>query len=47
MKVLWFSVTPLSLNASDNTGVEGVRKIITDARHKPIGTKYKIFILDD
>ena len=23
MKVLWFSVTPLSLNASDNTGVEG------------------------
>ena len=23
MKVLWFSVTPLSLNAGDNTGVEG------------------------
>ena len=23
MKVLWFSVTPLSLNTSDNTGVEG------------------------
>lgn len=35
------------INAADNTGVEGVRKIITDARHKPIGTKYKIFILDE
>ena len=23
MKVLWFSVTPLSLNTGDNTGVEG------------------------
>lgn len=35
------------INAADNTGVEGVRKIISDARHKPIGTKYKIFILDE
>ena len=23
MKVLWFSVTPLSLNARENTGIEG------------------------
>ena len=23
MKVLWFSVTPLSLNAKENTGIEG------------------------
>lgn len=35
------------INAADNTGVDGIRKIITDARHKPIGTKYKIFILDE
>lgn len=35
------------INAADNTGVDGVRKIISDARHKPIGTKYKIFILDE
>ena len=35
------------INAADNTGVEGVRKIISDARHKPIGTAYKIFILDE
>lgn len=35
------------INAADNTGVEGVRKIISDARHKPIGTRYKIFILDE
>lgn len=35
------------INAADNTGVDGVRKIISDARHKPIGTAYKIFILDE
>ena len=23
MKILWFSVTPLSLNAKENTGIEG------------------------
>lgn len=35
------------INAADNTGVDSIRKIISDARHKPIGTKYKIFILDE
>lgn len=35
------------INAADNTGVDGVRKIISDARHKPIGTPYKIYILDE
>lgn len=37
----------IEINAADNTGVDGVRKIISDARHKPIGTPYKIFILDE
>ena len=23
MKVIWFSVTPISLNAEENTGIEG------------------------
>lgn len=35
------------INAADNTGIEGVRKIIVDANRKPIGTPYKIFILDE
>ena len=37
----------IEINAADNTGVDGVRKIITDASRVPIGTPYKIFILDE
>lgn len=35
------------INAADNTGVDSVRKLINDAQRKPIGTPYKIFILDE
>lgn len=37
----------IEINAADNTGVDGVRKIITDASRVPIGTPYKVFILDE
>lgn len=37
----------IEINAADNTGVDGVRKIISDAGKLPIGTPYKIFILDE
>lgn len=37
----------IEINAADNTGVDGVRKIITDAARVPIGTQYKIFVLDE
>ena len=37
----------IEINAADNTGVDGVRKIITDASRVPIGTQYKIFVLDE
>lgn len=37
----------IEINAADNTGVDGVRKIITDAGRVPIGTQYKIFVLDE
>lgn len=37
----------IEINAADNTGVDGVRRIIADAGKLPIGTTYKIFILDE
>lgn len=37
----------VEINAADNTGVDGVRKIIVDAGKKPMGTPYKVFILDE
>lgn len=37
----------IEINAADNTGVDGVRKIIADAGKLPIGTPYKVFILDE
>lgn len=37
----------IEINAADNTGVDGVRKIISDANRLPIGTPYKIFVLDE
>lgn len=35
------------LNMSDKTGIDDIRAIIDEARKKPIGTKYRIFILDE
>lgn len=35
------------INAADSNGVDGIRQIIEDAKKKPIGTSYRIFILDE
>lgn len=35
------------INAADSNGVDGIRQIIEEAKKKPIGTPYRIFILDE
>ena len=35
------------LDAASNSGVENIRKIIDDSRFKPIGQKYKVYIIDE
>lgn len=37
----------LEINAADTNGVDDIRRIIDDAKKKPIGTPYRIFILDE
>lgn len=37
----------VEINAADTNGVESIRQIIEDAKKKPIGTPYRIFILDE
>ena len=37
----------VEINAADTNGVDSVRQIIEDAKKKPIGTPYRIFILDE
>lgn len=37
----------VEINAADTNGVDGIRQIIEDAKKKPIGTPYRIFILDE
>jgi DNA polymerase-3 subunit gamma/tau len=37
----------LEIDAASNTGVDGVRDIITNSKYKPIEGKYKIFIIDE
>lgn len=37
----------VEINAADTNGVDGIRQIIDDAKKKPIGTAYRIFILDE
>ena len=35
------------INAADTNGIDSVRQIIEDAKKKPIGTPYRIFVLDE
>lgn len=35
------------INAADSNGVDGIRQLIEEAKKKPIGTPYRIFILDE
>lgn len=35
------------INAADANGIDSVRQIIEDAKKKPIGTPYRIFVLDE
>lgn len=37
----------VEINAADANGVDTVRQIIEDAKKKPIGTPYRIFVLDE
>lgn len=37
----------VEINAADANGIDTVRQIIEDAKKKPIGTPYRIFILDE
>lgn len=37
----------VEINAADANGVDDVRKIIDDAKKKPMGTPYRIFVLDE
>lgn len=37
----------VEINAADANGVDTIRQIIEDAKKKPIGTPYRIFILDE
>lgn len=37
----------VEINAADTNGVDGIRQIIEDAKKKPIGTPYRIFVLDE
>lgn len=39
--------TITELDAASNSGVENVRSLIADARFKPIGQKYKTYIIDE
>lgn len=38
---------PIEVDAASNNGVEQVRKIIEEAKFKPLDSKYKIYILDE
>lgn len=37
----------VEINAADTNGVDTIRQIIEDAKKKPIGTPYRIFVLDE
>lgn len=39
--------TPIELDAASNSGVDTIRLIVDQAHHFPIGSKYKVFILDE
>lgn len=38
---------PIEIDAASNSGVDSMREIISQARSYPIGSKYKIFIIDE
>lgn len=39
--------SPIELDAASNSGVDNMRELIQQARAMPIGTKYKVFIIDE
>lgn len=38
---------PIEVDAASNSGVDNIRKIIEDAKRKPLDAEYKIFIVDE
>ena len=38
---------PYEMDCASHNGIDDVRKIVDDCRSRPIGTKYKIYILDE
>lgn len=38
---------PIEVDAASNSGVDNIRKIIDDAKKKPLDAEYKIFIIDE
>lgn len=38
---------PIELDAASNNGVDSMRDLINSARTKPLGSQYKVFILDE
>lgn len=39
--------SPIELDAASHSGVDNMRELIQQARAMPIGTKYKVFIIDE
>ena len=39
--------SPIEIDAASNSGVENMRRIIEQARSYPVGTKWKVFIIDE
>ena len=39
--------SPIEIDAASNSGVENMRRIIDQARSYPVGTRWKIFIIDE
>lgn len=39
--------SPIELDAASNSGVDSIRQIIDQARAYPVGTNYKVFIIDE
>lgn len=38
---------PIEVDAASNNGIDNIREIIKQARQYPIGSKYKVFIIDE
>lgn len=39
--------TPIEIDAASHNGVDSVREIINQARMYPVGSKYKVFVIDE